>query len=291
LIWIVGQNGMLGMELRLALSAASVVWIGSDRDVDITDPLALDAFAQGKRIDTVVNCAAYTAVDRAEEEPVLCRRLNVDGPANLARWADANGAILVHISTDYVFSGLANEPYTENDAVGPQGVYGTTKADGEAIIRLLCPRHFILRTAWLYGAAGPNFVFTMLRLMNQRESVGVVADQWGAPTWARDLCDVIVQIAQHREGPWGTYHVSGEGRCSWFQFAEAILQEAKLRGLVPPTKAVTVNKLTTEQYPTKAPRPRWSVLSKGKLKHTFNVSFPAWEDSLKRFLASLPPEF
>jgi len=278
---------MLGSELRLALSAANLEWIGSDRDVDITEATALDAFAYGRSIDTVINCAAYTAVDRAEDEPELCRRLNVEGPANLARWAEANGAILVHISTDYVFSGLGNEPYTENDPVGPQGVYGVTKAEGEARVRLLCRRHFILRTAWLYGAAGPNFVFTMVRLMNQRESLGVVADQWGSPTWAHDLCDVIVQIVQHREGPWGTLHVSGEGRCSWFQFAQAILQEAKLRSLVPPTKAVTINELTTEQYPTKAPRPRWSVLSKAKLKTTFGLVMPEWRQSLNRFFGTI----
>jgi len=278
---------MLGTELRQVLSSAGLHWVGSGRDVDITKPEVLDAFARGRSIDWVINCAAYTAVDKAQDESELCRQINVDGPANIARWAQSNGAAVIHLSTDYVFSGLGTEPYTEADPVTPQGVYGITKAEGEAMVRQWCPRHFILRTAWLYGAAGPNFVFTMLRLMNQRDTLGVVADQWGSPTWTQDLALIIVNLVQRTDGPWGTYHVSGEDRCTWHQFSQAILQEAQAQGLVDPRKRVTVNALTTEQYPTKAPRPRWSVLSKTKLKETFSLSLPDWRESLSRFLSQI----
>jgi len=287
-IWLVGKNGMLGTDLGKAFDAAGLPWVGTDRDVDFTDAQALAAFARGKKIDWVVNCAAYTAVDKAEDEPALAQRLNVDGPANLARWAAQNGAALVHISTDYVFPGTGSEPYRESDPVGPIGVYSVTKNGGEEAVRSLCPRHYILRTAWLYGAAGPNFVATMVRLMRTKDALGVVADQWGAPTWTVDLATVVVALVRGGEGPWGTYHASGEGRCSWHQFAQAILDEAQSRRLVDPAKAVTVNALTTAQYPTKAQRPAWSVLSKEKLRSAFGLSFPEWRTSLKLFLDKEP---
>jgi dTDP-4-dehydrorhamnose reductase len=286
MIWLVGKNGMLGTDLGRAFDAAGLGWVGTDREVDFTDASALDAFAEGRTIDWVVNCAAYTAVDKAEDEPDLCRRLNVDGPANLARWCTAHGAALVHISTDYVFSGTGTDAYRESDPVGPTGIYGITKADGEDAVRGSCARHYILRTAWLYGAWGPNFAYTMLRLMNLKDALGVVADQWGAPTWTVDLARVVVELIRRGEGPWGTYHASGEGRCSWHQFAEAILVEGKARGFVPATKAVAVNALTTDQYPTKARRPAWSVLSKEKLATTVGLRFPGWEVSLRAFLDS-----
>ncbi len=278
---------MLGTDLGRAFSAAGLDWVGTDREVDFTDPQAVENFGVGKAIDWVINCAAYTAVDKAEDEPELCRKLNVDGPACLARWASAHRAALVHISTDYVFSGQGTVPYREDDAVAPQGIYGVTKADGERAIRDSCPRHYILRTAWLYGVAGPNFITTMLRLMNSKDSLGVVADQWGAPTWTLDLAAVIVALIQKGGGQWGTYHASGEGQCTWHEFALAILREAQARELVPPTKAVTVNALTTDQYPTKAQRPAWSVLSKDKLDREFGLKMPAWQTGLVGFLDSL----
>lgn len=282
---------MLGTDLGRAFTNAGLDWVGSDKDVDFTDPQALESFAlavehrSSKKIGWVVNCAAYTAVDKAEDEPELCRRLNVDGPACLARWASAHGAALIHISTDYVFSGAGSEAYHEDDPVDPQGIYGLTKADGEAAVRDLCPRHYILRTAWLYGAAGPNFIATMVRLMREKETLGVVADQWGAPTWTVDLAKVVVALIQRGPGPWGTYHASGEGRCTWHEFAMSILDESRARGLVDGTKVVAVNALTTAQYPTKAKRPAWSVLSKDKLKSTFGLEFPHWKVSLRTFLS------
>lgn len=290
MIWLVGRSGMLGTDLGRVLTRSGLEWVGTDRDVDFTEPEALEDFsrglaARGKFIDWVVNCAAYTAVDRAEDEPELCRRLNVEGPSNLAKWASAHGAALIHISTDYVFPGTGSVPYREQDPVGPQGVYGVTKQQGEEAVRAHCARHLILRTAWLYGASGPNFISTMVRLMKERDTLGVVADQWGAPTWTVDLSQVVVAMVRRGECPWGTYHTSGEGRCTWHQFALAILEESRYAGVLDPAKPVVVNELTSEQYPGKAKRPAWSVLSKEKLKANFGLSFPHWKDSLKTFIS------
>src|SRR5208282_5540900 len=177
MIWLVGDKGMLGTELSMALAASGLEFSGTDRDVDILDPRAIGDFAAGKRIEWIVNCAAYTAVDRAEDEVDLCRAVNAEGPENLARVASASGAKIFHISTDYVFDGSGKEPYREDDLVSPIGVYGRSKAEGEGRIRSSCPEHVILRSAWLYGRHGPNFVYTMLRLMEAKEKIGVVADQ------------------------------------------------------------------------------------------------------------------
>lgn len=279
---------MLGTDIGRAFSEARLPWVGTDREVDFADPLALEAFvdsihAHGKSISWVVNCAAYTDVDRAEDEPDLCRRLNVTGPKTLALWCSAHGAVLVHISTDYVFPGSGTQAYTEADPIGPIGVYAATKAEGEAAVRQYCPRHIILRTAWLYGASEPNFITTMVRLMRQKDNLGVVADQWGTPTWTRDLASVVVSLVGSNQGSWGTYHASGEGRCSWHEFAVAIQEEGQALGILDPSKQVTISSLSTKQYPTKARRPSWSVLSKEKLKNTFGLTFPPWRTSLKTF--------
>ena len=196
MIWVVGSRGMLGTELCRLFESEGVEHVGSDREVDILDPAALAVFAAGtdKAISWIVNCAAYTAVDKAEEEAELCQRLNVEGPRNLAGLAERIGAAILHISTDYVFDGNGSRPYREDDAVGPTGVYGKTKAEGEVAVREACRRAVIVRTAWLYGKDGPNFVYTMLRLMRQKDSIGVVADQLGTPTWARDLAGAILAI-------------------------------------------------------------------------------------------------
>ena len=208
------------------------------------------------------------------------------------------GATLVHVSTDYVFDGKGMaaadgslRPYREDDQVAPQVVYGLTKAEGEAAVRELCAQNFILRTAWLYGGKGPSFVHTMLRLMATKDTLGIVADQFGSPTWTHDLAAVIVRILQDSRGSSrrpepGTYHVSGEGQCSWFDFATAILAGGRAHGLLDPTRPVTLNPLTTSQYPTKAKRPAWSVLSKDKLKRELGLTMPAWQESLEAFLKS-----
>lgn len=288
MIWLVGCRGMLGTDLGKAFTGAGLKWVGTDREVDFTDPQTVAAFGSGKSIDWVVNCAAYTAVDKAEDEPELAHKLNVTGPANLAAWCNQTGAALVHISTDYVFPGDGSRPYSEDDAVGPIGVYAVTKNAGEQAVRQGCARHYILRTAWLYGAHGLNFVATMVRLMRQKDSLGVVADQIGAPTWTVDLAAVVSSLVQKGDGPWGTYHASGEGQVSWHGFAQEILTQAQARQLIDPAKVVEVKALTTAQYPTKARRPAWSVLSKAKLKAAFGLSFPDWQTSLQNFLDKEP---
>ena len=285
MIWVIGASGMLGRELTAVLSRKKLPLEETTSLVDIRDAEAVERFAQGRDIDWVVNCAAYTAVDRAEGEPELAWALNAQGPAVLARWCARNRAKLVHISTDYVFSGRADRSYREDDPVDPQSVYGRTKAEGEAAVRAELDRHFILRTAWLYGQHGPNFAATMLRLMREKPQIGVVDDQRGSPTWTRDLAEVISKLIQSQATEYGTYHVSGEGQTTWFGFAQEIYRCAFERSLLK-THPVLLP-LTTAQYPTKAVRPAWSVLSKDKLRSTLGWVLPDWKESLEQYIRVL----
>jgi dTDP-4-dehydrorhamnose reductase len=295
MIWIIGNKGMLGQELQAVLTQAGLAVLGTDREVDFTDAAAIEdcharlVAARGSRLDWMINCAAYTAVDKAEDEPALCRKLNVDGPAVLASFAAAQGCGLIHISTDYVFDGQGipgadgkPRPYIETDPVGPTGVYGLTKAQGEDAVRAGWVNHIILRTAWLYGLCGPNFVYTMLKLMRNRDAIGVVVDQWGTPTWARDLAETILGIARTSVPVWGTFHVSGAGVTNWHAFAQEIYRQGRTRGLIG--REVAINALTTDQYPTKTTRPAWSVLDKSKLISSYRTVVPPWETSLSAFL-------
>jgi dTDP-4-dehydrorhamnose reductase len=285
MIWLVGNRGMLGTQVAEALAGAGLESVGTDRDVDILDPAALAAFAAGKKIDWIVNCAAYTAVDRAEDEPELCRALNARGPENLARTATAAGARLLHISTDYVFDGTGTRPYREDDPVSPKGVYGSTKAEGEERVRALCPEHVIVRTAWLYGKHGPNFVYTMLRLMGAKERIGVVADQRGTPTYAADLAEAIVAILRAPQVEYGTFHFSNLGETNWHEFALAIRRLGREYGILD--RNCAVDALTTAQYPTKASRPAYSVLCKDKIQAVYGLAIPDWEKSLRGFFIDI----
>jgi len=293
MIWVVGAKGMLGQEMTRALTEANLEWVGSDREVDFTDYSSIQGFSQAnfpavKPLSWIVNCAAYTAVDKAEDEPELCRKLNVEGPGNLGRLANERGARVLHISTDYVFSGDGIpgpdgklRAYREDDSVGPQGIYGQTKADGEASLIKANPQALIVRTAWLYGVSGPNFVYTMLRLMKIKDSLGVVADQYGSPTWAKDLVGVIIALITKPEVPRGIYHFSGEGTTDWHQFALEIMKLGREYGILE--KDIPLNPLSTAQYPTKASRPAWSVLDKTKIKTTLGREIPQWQESLRGF--------
>jgi dTDP-4-dehydrorhamnose reductase len=285
MIWIVGNKGMLGSELSRALTEAGIPFTGSDREVSFLDYRQIEAFATSHKVSAVVNCAAYTAVDKAEDEPEFCEKLNVDGPKNLAKLTRKISAKLIHISTDYVFSGKASEPYREDDEVDPQGVYGRTKAEGERTILKENPESLILRTAWLYGEFGGNFVYTMLKLMGSRDEVRVVSDQVGSPTWARDLAGAIVGIL--KRGVWiqGIFHFTNEGMTSWYEFAQVIYREGRTSSLL--TKPCTIVPITTDQYPTKAKRPMYSVLSKEKIKKEYGIVVPHWEESLYHFLESI----
>jgi dTDP-4-dehydrorhamnose reductase len=285
-LWLIGNKGMLGTELSLLLEQNNIPFVGTDREVDITDPAALADFASPHPVNWIINCAAYTAVDKAEDDETACRLLNTTGPANIAAAAKAKGARLIHISTDYVFDGTGNRPYTEEDATCPTGVYGATKRDGETAVIENNPNSYILRTAWLYGKHGNNFVTTMLRLMNEREEIKVVNDQYGSPTWAFDLAQVIISLMRQVDGgnniPCGIYHYTNEGTCSWFEFAQAIYAEGKSLNIL--TKLCTVRPCTSAEYPAKVKRPAWSVLDKTKIKKALDIEIPEWKNSLKNYL-------
>jgi len=281
MIWLIGDKGMLGTEFSVLLGERGIPFVGTDRDVDILDPAALEGFAAGKNIGWIVNCAAYTAVDKAEDEEALALRLNAEGPENLARLCARIGSRLLHLSTDYVFDGTGDRPYLETDPVSPAGAYGRTKAKGERRLLAAAPDSVIVRTAWLYGKYGPNFVHTMLRLMNSKNEIGVVADQRGTPTWARDLSGAIADILSAADFPAGIYHYTNDGETTWYEFALEIQRLAKASGLLD--HDCRVNPLTTAQYPTKTRRPAYSVLSKDKIK-AVGISVPSWRDSLSLFL-------
>ncbi|MBN1242929.1 MAG: dTDP-4-dehydrorhamnose reductase [Spirochaetales bacterium] len=285
-IWLIGNRGMLGAELSGLFEREGVDFVGTDRDVDILDPAALSAFADAKGISGIVNCAAYTAVDRAEDEDALCRALNVTGPGNIAAAARDLGAWLIHFSTDYVFDGWGARPYLESDPVAPTGVYGRTKAEGERAAMDACPETIVLRTAWLYGTHGPNFVSTMLALMKERPSIGVVADQRGSPTWAYDLARAVLAIARSPGKRYGIYHYTNSGETTWHGFATEIHRLGRDCGLLD--HDCDVRPLRTDEYPTKARRPAYSVLSKEKIKADYAVEIPEWNRSLERYIRGNP---
>lgn len=285
MIWLVGNKGMLGSEVAKALAEAGSEFVGSDREVDILDPGALAAFTAGRRISWIVNCAAYTAVDKAEDEPDLARALNAEGPKNLAALAAGMGARILHISTDYVFDGSGTRPYREDDQVAPSGVYGRTKAEGEELLRAACPEHVILRTAWLYGKGGSNFVRTMLRLMGSKERIGVVADQRGTPTYAVDLARAIAAIVGSATPRFGTFHYTNLGETSWYEFALEIERLGREYNIL--SRGCAVDALTTEQYPSKVKRPAYSVLSKDRIREAYGLEIPQWKESLALFLREL----
>jgi dTDP-4-dehydrorhamnose reductase len=286
LLWLIGNKGMLGTELSLLLQQNNIPFIGTDREVDITDPAALQDFVSAHPVNWIINCAAYTAVDKAEDDETACRLLNVTGAANIATAAKNKGAALVHISTDYVFDGTGNKPYTEEDATCPTGVYGSSKRDGEIAVIENNPNSYIIRTAWLYGKHGNNFVTTMLRLMNEREEIKVVNDQYGSPTWTFDLSQMIIslmrQVESGKEIPAGIYHYTNEGSCTWFEFAQAIYAEGKNLNLL--TKPCTVTTCTSAEFPAKVKRPAYSVLDKTKIKKALDIEIPEWETGLKKYL-------
>lgn len=282
MIWVIGDRGMLGTELREELERRGLPFVGSDRETSILDDGAMRAFAAGKGISAIINCAAYTAVDKAEDEVELCTAINAEGPEHIGRVGRELGARVIHISTDYVFDGSATRPYREDDPVSPLGVYGKTKAEGEARLLAACPGSVIVRTAWLYGLHGPNFVYTMLKLMNSKPRIGVVADQLGSPTWARDLAGALVEFADPERHPEGIYHFTNEGVTSWHGFALEIHRLGRKLGLIE--RDCEVAGIGTEDYPTKAARPAYSVMSKEQTSRELKRRIPIWEASLAKFL-------
>lgn len=287
MVWLIGQNGMLGKEVALNLLESNISFTGSGSEVDISDINALERFAMGKDIDWIINCAAYTAVDKAEEDKENCRKVNEIGPSNIAKLAARINAKLIHISTDYVFSGCGTSPYKEDMKKEPLGVYGLTKSNGEDEIARNLKSFYILRTAWLYGFEGKNFVYTMANLMDKRDSIKVVNDQKGSPTCTLDLSRAIVNIISKGEKspvPFGIYHFTDMGETTWFSFAEKIYELLKKYRRI--SSDCTVNPCTTEEYPTPCRRPSYSVLSKEKIQSFLDFKIPSWEESLEMFIKS-----
>lgn len=280
-ILITGCNGQLGNEMQLqAKSNPQHSYFFTDIDeLDITDEQAIDRFVTDNQVDIIVNCAAYTAVDKAEDNETLCTLLNSTAPGYLARAIEKRGGQFVQISTDYVFDGTAHTPYTETVATCPNSVYGRTKLDGELNALRECSRTMIVRTAWLYSAFGNNFVKTMMRLGKERTELGVVFDQIGTPTYARDLAAVIMTAINRGIVP-GIYHFSNEGAVSWYDFTKAI---HRIAGIT----TCHVRPLHTDEYPAKAPRPAFSVLDKTKIKQTYDIEVPYWEESLRECIMAL----
>jgi dTDP-4-dehydrorhamnose reductase len=282
MIWLAGGRGMLGREIEALLRRGRRDYIATDREVSILEPGTLRAFCRGKDIDWIINCAAYTAVDKAEDEEDAATRLNAEGPRHLAALAMERDARLMHFSTDYVFDGTKAEPYREDDAVNPLGAYGRSKLKGEEAVRASGCRHVIIRTAWLYGTAGPSFVHTMLRLMNERDAVNIVDDQIGSSTYTGDLAQAALAFVEKGGEARGLFHYSNEGRISWYDFAREIYRWGREAGLV--AKQCRINPIKTADYPTRAHRPAFSLLNKEKIKHTLDLGIPLWDHSLRRFL-------
>jgi dTDP-4-dehydrorhamnose reductase len=273
-ILITGCNGQLGNELQLLEKNYSEhTFFNTDvHELDITNAEAIDKFVSSNNIDIIINCAAYTAVDKAESNKELCQVLNADAPAYLAKAISKRNGWMIQVSTDYVFDGTKNTPYVETDSPCPNSVYGSTKLDGEKAVEQACKNTMIIRTAWLYSSFGNNFVKTMMRLGKEKDELNVIFDQIGTPTYARDLAIAIMTAVEKGIVP-GIYHFSNEGVISWYDFTKAI---HRLSGIT----SCHVRPIHTEEYPTAATRPHYSVLDKTKIKKTYGIEIPYWEDSL-----------
>ncbi len=280
-ILVTGCNGQLGNEIQLLEKEyKEYQFFNTDvEQLDITDDKAIENFVREHEIDGIINCAAYTAVDKAESNKDLCTRLNTEAPAYLAIAVEARGGWLVQISTDYVFDGTKHTPYVETDQPCPDSVYGNTKLAAELAVRKLCKRTLIIRTAWLYSTFGNNFVKTMIKLGREKKELGVIFDQIGTPTYARDLAKTIMTAIEKGIQP-GIYHYSNEGVISWYDFTKAI---HRIAGIT----SCHVKPLHTSEYPTPAKRPAYSVLDKTKIKETYDIEIPYWEESLADCIASL----
>lgn len=280
-ILITGANGQLGNEMRLLaeVNKEYAYFFTDVAELDICDEQAVRNFVAEHQIDIIVNCAAYTAVDKAEDNQELCDKLNHVAPGYLAKAIESRGGHFIQVSTDYVFDGTAHIPYTEEQPTCPDSVYGITKLAGEQEAMKYCSKTMIVRTAWLYSTFGNNFVKTMLSLGREKTSLGVIFDQIGTPTYARDLAVAIFAAINKGIVP-GIYHFSNEGVCSWYDFTQMIHHLAGI-------DSCRLKPLHTEEYPTKAKRPHYSVLDKTKIKDTFGIEIPYWVDSLKECVDKL----
>jgi dTDP-4-dehydrorhamnose reductase len=292
-ILLTGAGGQVGREIQRQANQAGISLVSMPRDqLDITDPDAVQQVVRETRPGIIINAAAYTAVDKAEDEPVLALRVNRDGAANLADAAEQAGIPLIHLSTDYVFDGNSPRPYLETDTVSPIGVYGNSKWEGEEAVRRHLAQHLIVRVSWVFGCHGHNFVKTILRLTQDRDKLRVVADQTGGPTYAGHIADLLLDLSRRIAAGdpigWGSYHFCGSPVTSWHAFAEAIVHSGRRRGLID--HPVTVDAITTADYPTRARRPANSALDCRKLEMAFALAPQAWQTGLDDMLARIARE-
>lgn len=280
-IVVIGAAGQLGQCLKTVAEKEkiSTILFPAEKEADILNPALLHTLLESEKPDYVINCAAYTAVDKAEDDLELATAINETGAINLAQACKAHHAILIHISTDFVFEGNVVKLLTEEDEARPIGAYGQTKLDGELGIAKTMESYFILRTSWLYSEYANNFVKTMLKLGAERAELNIVADQVGSPTYAIDLAHTIFEIIKTKSNAYGLYHYSNEGVISWFDFAKAIFDISNTQ--------VKVNPIPGSAYPTKARRPAFSVMDKTKIKSTFNIDIPYWRDSLEKCIKEI----
>ncbi len=274
-VLVTGVGGQLGYDVMRELHKRGIDCCGADRvEFDITDYNATHKFITAYAPDAVIHCSAYTAVDKAEDEPELCRTVNAGGTENIAKACQEIDAKMLYISTDYVFPGNGEAFYNVDDSTAPQNVYGQTKLEGELAVQKLVQKYFIVRISWVFGINGNNFIKTMLRLAETHKELGVVADQIGSPTYTADLAVLLVDMMQTDK--YGTYHATNEGVCSWADFAEKIFATAGVE--------VKVNRIVSEAYPTKAKRPKNSRLSKAKLVQQGFGLLPSWQNAVKRYI-------
>jgi dTDP-4-dehydrorhamnose reductase len=295
-ILVTGRNGQVGWELVRALMPLGRVVAWGRGDADLADAAGLRRAVAEVQPQVIVNAAAYTAVDRAEAEPGPAHAINAAAPAALAQEAARMGALLLHYSTDYVFDGSKSSAYDEGDATAPMSAYGRSKLAGELAIRQAGADHLILRTSWVYAARGGNFLRTILRLAAERDELRVIADQIGAPTWARFIAEATAHIvaralAERRDGAFssGVYHLTAGGQTSWHGFAEELLREAACLPQVPGLRARHVHAIATEEYPLPAPRPRNSRLATARLRQRFGLHVPPWQEGVRLCLEELFP--
>lgn len=263
MIWVIGKNGMLAQDIIEAFYKNNIEYTATASDVDITNIDILNNFSKDKNIKTIINCSAYTKVDLAEDEKDICYKINGEGVKNIAEIASNMKADLIHFSTDYVFDGENTKPYTEEDKTNPINIYGKSKLEGEKQA-LALSNSIVMRISWLYGIYGKNFVYTMINLMNSKESIKVVNDQFGSPTYTGDVAEVVLGFIQKNNLDYGLYHYTNEGNISWYDFANSIYKIGKEYNVI--NNDCKINPCTTEEYPTKAKRPKYSVLSVEKIK-------------------------
>jgi len=289
MIWLIGNKGMLGQDVEKLLKRKKLSYLASDKEVDVTDYPTLKEFTKNIKLAWIINCTGYTDVDKAEKEIAEAFQINRDGVRNISKIALEKQAKLVHISTDYVFNGEKNThlSYTEDEKTEPINIYGESKLAGEREIKENLKKYFIIRTAWLYGMGGKNFVSTMLKLFKEKEEIKVVSDQWGSPTYTIDLSEGIVEIINNDSNKFGIYHFTNEGVTNWYEFAREIYRKSKKLGIIDSIKEVEIRGIETKEYPTPAQRPKCSLLSKEKIKRELNLDIRNWEDALTDFLSFL----